>query len=216
MIHQKGILEEIIIFTRYPLAGKAKTRLIPKLGAEGAASLQRTMTEQVVYTAREVVKSRKPNLAIYYTDGSQQQMQEWLGTDSSYFAQKGINLGQRLHNGFLDSWKRGAQRTVIIGSDCPALESQLISKALSALDRNQLVLGPSGDGGYYLIGTTCDLPTDTLTHLFTGIPWGTSDVLQATVNKGRQKGIEIATLKELQDIDIPIDLTYFDHHSNPQ
>lgn len=216
MIHQKGFQEEIIIFTRYPLPGKAKTRLIPALGIKGAANLQRTMTEQTVCKVRKVANDSKRNLAVYYTNGSNQQMKQWLGAGISYHEQEGKDLGQRLHNAFLDSWERGNHRTVIIGSDCPAINNQLIDQALVALDSNQLVLGPSTDGGYYLIGTLSDLPADTLTPLLQDIPWGTSGVFQETINKADNYCVTAKILEELQDIDTPRDLTYFDHHSNAQ
>lgn len=216
MIHQKGSQEEIIIFTRYPKPGQTKTRLIPELGAEGAASLQRSMTEKVVRAARNISGDHIPRLAIYFTGGSLQQMENWLGSDLSYHAQTGKDLGLRMRDAFQDAWERGASRAVLIGSDCPAIDSRLITQALDALHHCSMVLGPSTDGGYYLIGTTCDLEPDTHATLFNDISWGTWEVFRTTMDRAEKAGITVSLLKEQHDIDLPRDLAYFDHHSSSE
>lgn len=215
MIHQKGSQEEIIIFTRYPEPGKTKTRLIPKLGAEGAARAQRIMTQQVVKTARRLKEEHKLFLSVYFTGGSYQQISDWLGSDLSYHDQAGIDLGKRMMHAFHDAIQRGSKRIVLIGSDCPAIDDHLILRALTTLETSQLVLGPATDGGYYLIGTRSDLPIGTLSSLFTDIAWGTHDVFQTTVDRASRVEVKVSILKELHDIDLPDDLAYFDHHSNP-
>jgi rSAM/selenodomain-associated transferase 1 len=216
MNHQKGFQEEIIIFSRYPQPGLTKTRLIPELGADGAANIQRTMTEQIVQTARQLVHDRQILISLYHDGGSHQQMEQWLGHDLLYHEQTGVDLGQKMMFAFEDAWCRGLRRTVLIGSDCPDIDCQLITDALVALQNNQLVLGPATDGGYYLIGTTSDLPANKLSLLFTDIAWGTSDVFQKTIDRAHDAGITTSILKELHDIDHPRDLTYFHHHPDPQ
>ncbi len=216
MNHQKGFQEELIIFTRYPRAGLAKTRLIPKFGANGAARIQRAMTEQIVQTAGQIVHDSELRFSIYFADGSHQQMEQWLGPDFLYHEQVGDDFGQRMMQVFQDAWDRGAKRALLIGSDCPSIDCQLITEALAALHKNQLVLGPTADGGYYLVGMTSDLPATWLSLLFTDIAWGTSNVFQATVDRAHDAGMKTSILKELHDIDHPQDLAYFHHHSNPQ
>lgn len=216
MNHQKDCQEEIIIFTRYPQAGLTKTRLIPELGAEGAAILQRTMTEQIVHTAGQLVHDRQIQISVYYAGGSHQQMKQWLGPELLYHEQTGTDLGQKMMLAFADAWDRGLQRAVLVGSDCPAIDFQLITDALEALQDDQLVLGPAADGGYYLIGTTNDLPLNRLARLFTDIAWGTSEVFQETVNRARDAEVTTSILKELNDIDHPRDLAYFHHHPDAQ
>jgi len=216
MNHQKGFREEIIIFSRYPQPGLTKTRLIPELGPDGAASIQRTMTEQIVQTARQLVHNRQIQISIYYAGGSHQQMAQWLGRDLLYHEQIGVDLGQKMMFAFEDARCRGLRRTVLVGSDCPDIDCQLITDALVALQSNQLVLGPATDGGYYLIGTTSELPPNNLSLLFTDIIWGTSDVFEKTINRAHDAGISTSILKKLHDIDYPKDLTYFHHHPDPQ
>ena len=216
MNHQKGFHEEIIIFSRYPQPGLTKTRLIPELGADGAANIQRTMTEQIVQTARQLVHDKQIQISIYYAGGSHLQMEQWLGHDLLYHEQAGINLGQKMMFAFEDARYRGLKRTVLVGSDCPDIDCRLITDALEALHNNQLVLGPATDGGYYLIGTTNELPPNKLSHLFTDINWGTSNVFQQTIDRAHDAEITTSILKQLHDIDHPRDLTYFHHHPDPQ
>lgn len=216
MNHQKRCQEEIIIFTRYPEAGLVKTRLIPELGADGAAEIHRSMSERIVRTARLLADDHGPLLTVYYTGGSPQLMRKWLGPELPYHEQTGADLGQKMMSAFRDARQRGTQRAVLIGSDCPALDSGLLAEALAVLQSSQLVLGPATDGGYYLIGTTNALPADTLSQLFTDIAWGTSEVFQKTVDRAGRAGVTPSILKELHDIDHPGDLAYFHHHSDPQ
>lgn len=216
MNHQKRCQEEIIVFTRYPQAGQVKTRLIPELGADGAAGIHRSMSERIVRTARLLADDHGALLTVYYTGGSPQLMRKWLGPELLYHEQTGADLGQKMMSAFRDARQRGAERAVLIGSDCPALDGGLITEALAALHNSQLVLGPATDGGYYLIGTTNALPADTLALLFTDIAWGTSMVFQETVDRAGRAGVTPSILKELHDIDHPGDLAYFHHHPDPQ
>jgi rSAM/selenodomain-associated transferase 1 len=172
--------------------------------------------KQIVQTAGQLVHDRELRLSIYFTDGSHQQMEQWLGSHLLYHEQVGADLGRRMMQVFRDAWDRGSKRAVLIGSDCPALDSRLITEALAALQKNQLVLGPTADGGYYLVGMTSTMPATWLSLLFADIAWGTSDVFQATLDRARDAGVTTSILKELHDIDHPRDLAYFHHHSNPQ
>lgn len=216
MYHQKHIREEIIIFTRYPRPGLTKTRLIPELGSEGAARIQRVMTERIVSEAAAVAKAQGLSLFIYYTGGSLPRMQQWLGGELVFRKQEGSDLGQRMMQAFRDSRFRGAERCIIIGSDCPSLERPLMTEALETLQTAQLVLGPAADGGYYLIGTTADLPSAILSALFSGIDWGSANVFPATLQRAVQAGLKPVLLRQLHDVDLPHDLAHFDNYPDPQ
>lgn len=214
MIHQKDSQEEIIIFTRYPVPGTTKTRLIPALGADGAARIQKIMSEQVVQTARQLKEEAKLCLSVYFTGGSRRQMRDWLGSDLVYHDQKGSDLGERMMHALQDAIQRGSKRIILLGADCPDIDSHLIAHTLNKLKTRQLVLGPSTDGGFYLIGISSRLPRATLPILLKNISWGTHNVFQTTVDRARQNDVMVSILKELHDIDLPCDLAYFNHHSN--
>jgi uncharacterized protein len=193
----------LIIFTRYPQPGQVKTRLIPALGPEGAAALHRRMVEHTLDQARALRKIKPVSIEVWFTNGSMTQMQEWLGEDVAYQTQPAGDLGNRLALAFESAFRNGSTATVIIGTDCPDLRTDLLEESFSALQRQALVLGPAIDGGYYLIGLQRPVP-----ELFAGIAWSTASVLQATVETAEQLGLKPYYLARLSDIDLPQDLNH--------
>jgi len=192
----------LIIFTRYPEPGKTKTRLIPVLGAEGAANLHRQLTETVITQVKELSNVL---IEVHFTGGNEQLMQAWLGENITYCQQTEGDLGKRMATAFQTAFNNGMEKVVIIGSDCPALNSQIIAEAFAAFSQHELVLGRATDGGYYLIGLKRLIP-----ELFTGINWGTSEVLQQTVKIAKNLKLVVSYLTTLSDIDRPEDLEILD------
>ena len=199
------ISEQLIIFTRYPEPGKAKTRLIPVLGKEGAANLHRLMAQRMIANALSLQNSRQLSVAIHYTGSSEQLMQDWLGTDMIYCQQSGGDLGARMSAAVQKSLDLGIEKVVIIGTDCPKLKLEIIAKAFDELSDRDLVLGPAKDGGYYLIGLCRIMP-----ELFDGIKWGTSEVFADTLAIAQNLNLNIAVLPIFADIDLPEDLLGLD------
>lgn len=191
----------LIIFTRYPKPGQVKTRLIPALGAEGAAALHRRMVEHTLAQARALSTTSPLSIEVWFTNGSMAQMQAWLGEDVAYQIQPGGDLGDRMTLAFESAFSRGYGATVIIGTDCPDLSTALLAQSFGALEQQALVLGPAIDGGYYLIGLQRLFP-----ELLKGIPWSTAHVLQATAEIAEQLGLIPHYLAQLSDIDLPEDL----------
>ncbi|MBD2777645.1 TIGR04282 family arsenosugar biosynthesis glycosyltransferase [Iningainema tapete] len=195
--------QHLIIFTRYPEAGKTKTRLIPALGAEGAASLHRQMTEHTLSQVRQLHIDPPHggfSFEVRYAGGDLQLMQDWLGTDLVYQSQGEGDLGQRMVRSLV-AFESGTEQAVIIGSDCPGLNTQILAQAFKHLYLHDLVLGPALDGGYYLIGLRC-----LIKELFTNIDWGTARVLQQTIDVAQQLNLSVADLPPLADVDRPEDL----------
>lgn len=197
--------ERLIVFTRYPEPGKAKTRLIPVLGSEGAAKLHRQMTEHTMLQVRELQAFRPLSVEVYFAESDQKRMQDWLGSDIVYQPQGEGDLGSRMAQAFNAAFSSGMDSVIIIGTDCPSLKTKLMAKAFQALEQNELVLGPATDGGYYLIGLRRLIP-----KLFQGISWGTSEVLQQTVAIAEKLELAIAYLPPLSDVDRPEDLSILD------
>ncbi|NJO42798.1 MAG: DUF2064 domain-containing protein [Cyanobacteria bacterium CRU_2_1] len=200
--------DRLIIFTRYPCPGKAKTRLIPALGAEGAAALQRQMTEHTLTQVKSVVDARSLSVEIWFADGEpesqetdRQLMQDWLGAEWSYHSQVPGDLGTRMAWAFQQAFADRMERVITIGTDCPHLNTERIAQAFRALQNHDLVLGPATDGGYYLIGLRQFIP-----ELFVEIAWSTSEVLQETIKIAESLELSIAYLDPLTDIDRPEDL----------
>jgi rSAM/selenodomain-associated transferase 1 len=194
--------ECLIIFTRYPEPGNTKTRLIPLLGAEGAATLQRQMTEQKLAEVNQLQAFYPLSVEVHFAGGNEQLMQEWLGSSLVYRRQSEGDLGDRMASAFQASFAAGMTAGVLIGSDCPDLNASLMAEAFQLLRQHDLVLGPALDGGYYLIGLRRLIP-----ELFTGIPWSTAEVLQQTITIAKRLGLAVAKLPLLSDVDRPEDLS---------
>jgi len=211
--------ERLIVFTRFPDPGKTKTRLIPELGAKGAASLQRQMTEHIVATAARV--SNRPGLTIEirHEGGNAGLLQEWLGPQFSYRPQGPGDLGRRMARAFEAAFRDSKEATVIVGSDIPGISADIIQQAFEGLQKNDLVLGPARDGGYYLIGLKYTLPAGTYSRLFDGINWGTGHVLSQTLQIAGKSGLGFLLLESLGDVDRPEDLPIWrefrNHAANP-
>ena len=191
----------LIVFTRYPETGRAKSRLIPALGPEGAAKLQRVMTEHTLNWARELAARAAVSVEVHFDGGEKRRMRNWLGPDLTYRRQAAGDLGARMAEAFQIAFDAGVRQAVIVGTDCPAITTSLAHGAFEALDENDLVLGPALDGGYYLIGLQRPMPT-----LFAGVPWGTAQVLHQTLQTTREVGLSCQLLEPLSDIDRPEDL----------
>jgi rSAM/selenodomain-associated transferase 2/rSAM/selenodomain-associated transferase 1 len=198
--------ECLIVFTRYPESGKTKTRLIPALGRKGAARLQRQMTEHIVATATKL--SNRPGLAIevYHEGGSADLMKAWMGSQFAYRPQGTGDIGQRMLRAFENAFQDEMAAAVIIGSDIPEISANIIQQAFEELQKNDLVLGPARDGGYYLIGMKNTIPAETYNCLFDDINWGTGSVLSQTLHTARESGLRFILLEPLNDVDSPADL----------
>ncbi len=193
--------KHLIIFTRYPQPGKTKTRLIPALGVEGAANLQRQMTEFTLSKVKKFQLEAAISFEIRFAGGDLQLMQNWLGTELNYQLQGDGDLGKRMENSFLNAFNQGAQEVVIIGIDCPGVNNQVLAEAFEKIPNCDLLLGPAVDGGYYLIGLK-----RAFGQLFINIDWGTAKVLQQTVDIAEQLNLSVASLRTLADVDRPEDL----------
>ena len=195
-------VECLIIFTRYPIPGKTKTRLIPALGAVGAANLHRELTEQTLTQARHLNTAEAIAVEVHVAGGEEHpDLAKWLGADLVYQLQGNGDLGDRMALSIDLALRAGRERVIIIGTDCPGLNADLLKSAFQTLHSHDLVLGPAIDGGYYLIGLRRFIP-----ELFVGISWGTAEVLQQTVNIANKLGVSVGYLPPLADIDRPEDL----------
>ena len=191
----------LIVFTRYPEPGKVKTRLIPTLGDAGAARLHRDMATHTLAWARELSGRDGTSVEVRFEGGSQASMQEEFGAGVRYVPQGPGDLGARLTHAVSEAAAAGAGDIVIVGTDCPEMTVDIGRRAFDGLQSRDLVLGPALDGGYYLIGLRRPLP-----GLFRDIPWGTAEVLNATLRRANELGVSYLLLEELRDVDRPEDL----------
>ncbi|MFW5858222.1 MAG: TIGR04282 family arsenosugar biosynthesis glycosyltransferase, partial [Planctomycetota bacterium] len=195
------VTQRLIVFTRYPEPGRTKTRLIPHFGAECAAALQREWTEQTASLARDARGQTGCDVEVRITGGPADRFQAWLGSDLRYREQAGGDLGERMENAFADAFTEGCERVVLIGIDCPFLQTHHLRHAFSALATHGAVLGPAEDGGYTLIGLSAQHP-----DLFRDMEWSTATVFETTRRRLEASGRSLALLPRLPDIDRPEDV----------
>ncbi len=181
----------LILFTRYPVPGEAKTRLIPAIGADGAALVHKRLTEQTVTTLR----ASGERVEIAYTGGSADQFAAWLGVDLIYRAQVEGDLTAKLL-AMMEPCP-----CIFFGADTPGLAARHVQAAIAALSDHDAVIGPAEDGGYYLIGISAPMP-----FLLTDMAWSTEDVFPETVKRLEARGLRYAVLDTLADCDRPEDL----------
>jgi rSAM/selenodomain-associated transferase 1 len=193
-------LESLLVFLKAPRPGQVKTRLAATLGNEAACVIYRRLVETVLDRI-----SALPNVRLVYAPADGEvEILSWARPGWDIHPQEAGDLGQRLHLAFLDAFTRGAQRVVIIGSDCPAITTSDITAAWSALRTADVVLGPAKDGGYWLIGLGQPQPV-----LFENIAWSTTTVFRDTLESAKGAGLKISILRELPDVDTEADWLAF-------
>lgn len=183
------------VFAKAPVAGRVKTRLAEDIGSAAAAAVYRRLGRQVV----AAVAGPGYRTIVWFTPPARRDaVRTWLdGLGAAEFCpQVGGNLGTRLVHAFARSFATGDSAVVIIGTDAPGVNRRIVAAAFRALRTHDLVLGPSLDGGYYLIGLTAPQPA-----LFRAIPWSTRDVLRATEARARAAGLGVTLLTLLRDVD---------------
>ena len=190
----------VLVFTRTPVPGQVKTRLIPAIGAARAANLHRAMLWRTVATA---VQARVGPVGLWCSPVSEHpyiaEIQREFGLN--LHLQKGADLGERMYLA-LASQAGQFGGAVLVGTDCPFLEARDLQLAARALGEGcDAVIGPAQDGGYYLIGVR-----QSDRHVFSGIRWGSAQVLAATLQKFRDLSWQWYELTTRCDVDRPEDL----------
>jgi rSAM/selenodomain-associated transferase 2/rSAM/selenodomain-associated transferase 1 len=209
----ESIRERLIIFTRYPEPGTTKTRMILELGAEGAADLQRQMTDHVVSNLKEFIDLNSLAVEVRFEGGSEKRIQTWLGPSFSYRRQGDGDIGRRMMAALSDAFQEGYESVVIIGSDIPDIKGDILQQAFKKLQNKDLVLGPAADGGYYLIGMQMAAWDPAHPELFEDISWGTDEVLSQSLDKAKKMGLSFGLLGTLKDVDRPADLAVWNQAS---
>ncbi|MCP4626796.1 MAG: DUF2064 domain-containing protein [bacterium] len=205
--------KRIIIFTRYPEPGTTKTRMIPELGPEGAAELQRQMTEHIKARVDELGTVHQFAVEIHYEGGNDNLMAAWLGHGLTYCRQGSGDIGFRMGRALQDAFEQGCKTVLIIGSDIPDITPGIMQNAFETLGHKDLVLGPAADGGYYLIGVNQNTFRHWHPQLFKNISWGTERVLPETLDIAKKLELNFSLLDTLRDVDRPEDLGVWQHAS---
>lgn len=192
-----------MVFLREPRLGHVKTRLARHL----EENLVLDLYQAFVLDTLETVADCAPQALLFVEPPSgTATVARWLGDRFTCIGQEGNDLGERMANSFIYAFSQGFQRAVLVGSDTPDLPKTVLDMSFHRLHENQAVIGPSADGGYYLIGfSTRNIPTD----VFTVPIWGTGTVFSATESVLSRKGCRFQVLPEWADIDELPDLKRF-------
>lgn len=190
----------IVIFAKAPVAGKAKTRLIPALGAAGAAHLAERMLADTV--AEVLASGIEAELCASPAPGSEEWQPFLPALPIPVTDQGDGDLGARLARAAERVLEQG-QRVLLMGSDCPQLRRHRLRAAADALAAHDAVLHPALDGGYALLGLSRFDPS-----IFTGIPWSTASVASDTVARIQRLGWPLHIGDTLRDVDEPEDLDH--------
>lgn len=190
----------VLIMAKAPRAGEVKTRLCPPLTAAEAAELYRSFLLDKIEQVRALTAASP---AVAYTPAEGRALFEALAPGFTLLPQRGADLGARLANSFEAFFRMGHRGALAIDSDTPTLPLGFLEQALDliATPSVDVVLGPSDDGGYYLIGLR------TLhRELFEGMEWSTPRVLPETLRRAEAQGLRVASLPTWFDVDTPEDL----------
>jgi rSAM/selenodomain-associated transferase 1 len=193
---------QLIVMAKAPVAGEAKTRLIPALGATGAASLAARLLERSMDTARAAAFDALVLACAPDTAHPAFVAQAQHG-DVTLVPQGAGDLGLRMRRCFERAFAQGAARAVLIGTDVPELDAATLNTASEALATHDAVFAPAADGGYALIGLRRVTPS-----LFEAMPWSTAGVMTATRERLAAAGLRHIELPEVHDIDEPADLVH--------
>lgn len=179
------------VFVKNLIPGTFKTRLAKDVGTEKAGQIYR---ELLKITGR-VVSSFPGTVSVFFNAQLPDKEEAHFFPTERFYIQKGNDLGEKMHHG-LTHLLETHHKAILIGSDCPVLESSHLSKALRILDDCDLVLGPAEDGGYYLIGMK--KPHG---FLFEDIEWSSPSVLRDTMVKAQKRNLNYQLLENLYDVD---------------
>ncbi|NQS99826.1 MAG: glycosyltransferase [Candidatus Omnitrophica bacterium] len=183
----------LIVFAKEPERGQVKTRLRPQLSLAQCAHLYKAFLRDTIEIAKATQSDEK---ILAYQAKSKPAYLKKITQGFRFYKQQGKDLGERMDQALKFARKNGASRAVIVGTDAPTLPARFIEEAFSKLEKTDLVLGPSDDGGYYLIGTKRPLP-----GLFKGVKWSSRRALRDTVSNARALRKKVALLDEWYDVD---------------
>ena len=191
----------ILYFVKYPEPGMVKTRLAKSIGSCEAARVYRELAESNLLKLVPLAENGVSITIAFDPPEKEAEVKRWLPRGFFYVAQTGATLGERLQNAFSHAFEMGAKKVLALGSDTMGLTADVVEAAFDALDRRDVVLGPTEDGGYYLIGLNQCVP-----EIFQHIPWSTPRVLSETISRGTELRLSYQLIDELCDLDEVKDL----------
>jgi hypothetical protein len=194
-----GGSDVLVVFVKEPRPGRVKSRLAARIGPAHAAAVYRAIADEEI--RRTAPRGEEYERLFFFTPpGSRPQVEEWL-PGQILLPQAEGDLGERMSAALAEAFRGGARRAALIGTDAPAISREDVLDALESLDDHDVVIGPATDGGYYLLAVKRPDP-----EIFRGVPWGTPQVLTATLDRAARLGRSVRVLRTLGDVDTVEDL----------
>ncbi|WP_320172713.1 TIGR04282 family arsenosugar biosynthesis glycosyltransferase [Maridesulfovibrio sp.] len=189
----------VIVFVKFPEAGKVKTRLGKDIGYEAAAKLYSAFVGDILHNLDE---SGFTPIIAFDSFQPEDKYKEWLG-NRTFIQQQGNDLGERMHKALQEGFNLGFDVCILTGSDLPDLDPEFVHQAEQALKKAPACIGPASDGGYYLIGFQKEFLTD---YIFNDMEWSTESVFNETISRLEKLSLNPAILPKHQDMDTVEDL----------
>ena len=189
----------LILFTRVPLPGKTKTRLLPRVSPERCCQLHCAFLRDIGQVCAGMAGCRL--LLCHAPEGEPAILRELVPGAKAMFSQVGDDLGARMDNAIRAALADGAESCVLIGADLPELSTYHLEEGFRLLENHEAVLGPTTDGGYYLVGVRRPQP-----GLFRVKGYGGSNALEQTLAAASAEGLDWALAPACADVDTPEDL----------
>ena len=195
--------DHIIIMAKDPFQSKVKTRLAKSIGEEAA----RGIYSRLLYGTLNKVLAPISNDFRIILNLSTKMSEKYF---KEAYPEFGIeiqcpgDIGIRMHHSFLNAFEKGAEKVVLIGTDIPGIDWQIINQAFENINNRSIVIGPTGDGGYYLLGMA-----HPGANIFNNVSWSSPEVLRQTITNIEEQGYDTVLLPELEDIDNEMELRHW-------
>ena len=204
----------LIVMTRWPAAGRCKTRLAKEIGSKPAACIQKKLIRHTISVAKQLENKNLVEIHLAICGVASRAAKRWGASNGikKAFPQGEGCLGLRMKRQVINAQqsrqnKSSRRSTIVIGTDLPGLSQIDLIKAIEALKKHEIVLGPALDGGYWLIGFSGKSLDPIINWPFSGIPWGSNQVLKQTLISAKIKKASYKLLHQQNDIDQLEDLS---------
>jgi len=203
-------MNHLIVFVKNPIPGAVKTRFQTRYTPEHAADIYTAFVHDVLDTAGAIPLDKR--IIAYAPPGARDAIKTRFRNDHwDYVPQPQTDLGTRMHTALLQQLESGATRAVLIDTDIPSLPADHIAQAFDILNEKDVVLGPSTDGGYFLVGISKPCP-----KIFEGITWSTPSVLSQTIARIETHRYSLGLTPPWFDVDTPEELDLLLAHARAQ
>jgi uncharacterized protein len=199
------VSSHLVVFVKAPVPGTVKTRLTLRYTPQQAADIYRAFVQDVLLQAQRIPVDLR--VLAYSPPGERDRLAEPAPEGWVMTPQADTDLGGRMASAAAERFNAGAERVVIIGTDAPTLPDEYLTRAFDLLQSNDIVVGPSTDGGYYLVGLASPI-----SEIFRDIDWSSERVLGQTVDRVRAAGLTLGLLPPWYDVDTPDELEFLRAH----